>query len=145
MFNGKDQLIIERFDVKKSIKGLEKHPELDQYDALEKLQLCIGYIFSNCKKSNGNMRYSWRNDKKQDVAVCYVFLGEQATEIQKLVEDFHNLEKENAKNKQSQAEEFMDDSKLYYTEISPKEILLKKPLKKLTLIEKVKRWIVSKF
>jgi hypothetical protein len=64
----------------------------------------------------GNMEYAWRNDKDEVVAVCYVFLGEQATEVQKLVEDYHNKEKEIAQNKQALAEEFMKDE-YYYVKI----------------------------
>jgi hypothetical protein len=142
----KDKLLIEKFEPTKGYKEVEKAEELEHLNDAQKLQLVIGYLFSMCNRMNGNMSYAWQNDAGKDVAVCYVFLGEQASEIRQLVANYNEREAQICRMKQAAANTAGDDSKLYQVQMTANltdEDLTPRPKK--TILGKIKSWIKKKF
>lgn len=122
-----DHLVIQSFDPGVGYDDIKNDPELDHLDDLDKLKLAIGYIFTQCNKANGNLTFSWQNAQGKDVASCFVFLGEHATEVRKLVEEYDKKFSRKCGDKQAINDEFMGD-KLY--QIKTESDIVIPPLKK---------------
>ena len=144
----KDKLVIEKFEPTKGYKEVKKAEELEHLNDAQKLQLIVGYLFSMCDKMRGNMSYAWQNDAGKDVAVCYVFIGEQASEIRQLVTNYNEREAQISRLKQEAADKAGDNSKLYQAQLKislTDEDLMPRPAPKKTILGRIKSWIQRTF